>query len=100
MLCGFHRPAGVLDQDWKQWERKYTHQQKGEDNTSHEEPLACVEGNSDTAIDVLVRTIVEDFVGPGRGRQHGDGGEDIGDIDEEGFEDNDVKPHVPAPRQG
>lgn len=38
--------------------------------------------------------IVKNFVGPGSGSQHGDSGEDIGHIDQEGLEDYDVYPQI------
>jgi hypothetical protein len=38
--------------------------------------------------------VVEDFISPTVSRQHGYEGEDIGDVDEEGFKDDDIEPQV------
>lgn len=39
-------------------------------------------------------TTIEDGVGPGLGCDHSDGGIDIGNVDQEALEYDDVKPHI------
>ena len=43
---------------------------------------------------------IEDLIRPGRGRKHGDRGEDIGDVDKEVLETDDVEPEVSGGREG
>lgn len=66
----------------------YTDQQKGENDASYKEPTTNIERDEEAAIDVLA--VCEDLIRPALGRQHGSGGEDIGDIDQEGLQDDDV----------
>lgn len=91
--CGANPPITSLIHVYA---RKRTHQQEGEDNTANEKPFADGEGNVDTAIFFGRRTAVKDLIRPGAGGQHGDRGEDIGHIDEEGFEDDGIKPEIPG----
>lgn len=72
-----------------QQEEARAHQKEGEYDAPYKEPLSSVKRNGNTA---YVLATVENFIGPtGRG-QHGDGGKDIRDVDEEGFQDDDVEP--------
>ena len=75
---------------------QFTHQEEGEADTPKEEPLANREWNGNTAIVRVLGTAVEDSVGPGRGGQHGNRGEDIGNVDQETLQHDDVQPEVPG----
>ena len=76
--------------------RRRTHQQEREYDASEEQPSADTERDVDTPVAIVRGTRVEDGVGPRRGGKHGDCGEDIGDVDEEGNEHADVEPEVPV----
>ena len=43
---------------------------------------------------------IEDLIRPGRGRKHSNRGEDIGDVDKEVLETDDVEPEVSGGREG
>ena len=71
-----------------------TNQEEGEDNASDEEPFAHVKRDGNTSLEV--GTVVEDLVGPRLCRQHGYCSEDIGYVDQEALEDEDVEPEISA----
>lgn len=71
-----------------------TNQEEGEDNAADEEPFAHVEWDGNATIEV--GTVVEDLVRPRIRGQHGHCGKDIGYVDEETLEDEDVEPKIPA----
>jgi hypothetical protein len=68
-------------------------QQEGEDNTAHKEPFCDIEGDGNAAVQTSAIT-GEDLTGQVIGGYHGDSSKNIGDVDEEGFEDDDVYPEV------
>lgn len=65
-----------------------TYQKERKDNAAHKKPLSNVERDGNAAVEIA--TVVEDLIGPTTGSQHGNGGEDIGDVDKEGLENNDI----------
>ena len=69
---------------------RLAYQKEAKDDTSHEQPLADIEGDIEAAI--LMLTVVEDLVGPCWSCQHGCRSEDIGQVDKEWFEEDNIKP--------
>lgn len=66
---------------WAMDDGKETHQQEGKDDAAHEEPLSSLEWNEEAALGDFA--LCKDFVCPFVGGQHGNGGEDIEDVDQE-----------------
>lgn len=58
-------------------------QEERKNDTAYKEPLSDVEVDRNAAFKIVLGTIAKDLVGPSACCQHGDGGEDIGDVDEE-----------------
>ena len=73
---------------------RQTHQEEGKDDTPQEQPPSDVEWNGHATVVCIWRTTVEDGVRPRLGRQHGDGSKDIGDVDQEALEDDDIEPEI------
>ena len=70
------------------------YQEETKDDTPDEQPPPNIEGDRHAVLGGW--TIVENLVGPLLGGQHGDGSEDIQDVDKEILKHNDVEPHVPG----
>jgi hypothetical protein len=70
------------------------YQKETKDDTSDEQPPADVEGDRYAVL--CLGTVVEDLVRPLLGGQHGDGRENIQDIDKEVLKHDNVEPHVPG----
>jgi len=70
-----------------------TYQEETEYDASDKQPPPDVEGNRNAVLGL--RAVVEDLVRPLLGGQHGDGRENIQDVDEEVFEHNNIEPHIP-----
>lgn len=69
-----------------------TNQEEGKDNAADEQPLADLEWDGNAAVEL--GAVVEDLIGPRFCGQHGHCGEDIGYVDEETLEDEDVEPEI------
>lgn len=64
-----------------------TDEEEGEDDAPHEEPATNLEVDDEA---VILWTALEDTVCPILGGQHGDGGEDIRNINKERLDDDEV----------
>ena len=73
------------------------YQKETKDDASDKQPPPDVEGDSNAVLGL--RAVVEDLVRPLLGGQHGDGSEDIQDVDKEVLEHNNIEPHIPRGRE-
>ena len=71
-----------------------THQEEREDDTPQEQPPTNAKWNSDASVGGIWWTTVENRVRPCLGRQHGSCSIDIGHIDQETLDDDDIEPEV------
>ena len=69
------------------------YQEETKDDTSDEQPSSNIKGDCHTVLGL--GTVVKDLVRPLFGGQHGDGGEDVQDVDKEVLEHNNIEPHIP-----
>jgi hypothetical protein len=93
-ICGLHTRAGGLIGKRDGATNVAAYQKETEDDASDEQPPPDVEGDCYAVLGL--GTVVEDLVRPLLGGQHGDGRENIQDIDKEVLEHDDIEPHVPG----
>jgi hypothetical protein len=67
-----------------------TYKEEREDDAANEDPLSDDEGHWA----LILRTLGIDGIGPSVGGKHGDGGVDIGEVDEEALDNQNVDPEV------
>lgn len=70
-----------------------TYQEETEDDAPDEQPPPDIEGNRHAVLGLSA--VVKDLIGPLFGGQHGDGRENIQDVDKKVLEHDDVEPHIP-----
>ena len=70
-----------------------TYQKETKDDASDKQPPPDVERDGNAVIGLWA--VVENLVRPLLGGQHGDGRENIQDVDKEVFEHNNIEPHIP-----
>ena len=69
------------------------HQKETKDDASNEQPPSDFKGNRYAVLRLW--TVVEDLVRPLFGGQHGDGRENIQDVDKKVLEHDDIEPQIP-----